>query len=138
MVALYLATDDEVNVDSLAPFLWERGIKTCVPFYVSETRTYSLTLFDATSELEIAHYGIREPVLKRPVAAADVDLWIVPGLAFTRDGKRLGYGGGYYDRFLAAAKPSARSMAFAREWEILPDIPVEAHDCRIDEVVCIG
>ena len=68
-------------------------------------------------------------------ATEDVGVWIVPGLAFTRDGRRLGYGGGWYDRFLAAAAPDALAFAAAYPFQMLDELPVEAHDRRVKAVV---
>ena len=69
--------------------------------------------------------------------AEDVDLWICPGLAFTADGARLGFGGGWYDRFLAAAKPSARAYAVAYSFQLWPLLPQGPWDRRMDGVVTV-
>ena len=70
------------------------------------------------------------------VARADeVDLWICPGLAFTAKGARLGFGGGWYDRFLARAKPGARAYGVAFDFQVLPNLPQLPHDRRLDGVV---
>jgi len=66
-----------------------------------------------------------------------VDLWICPGLAFTADGKRLGFGGGWYDRFLAARKSGARAWGVAYDWQMFPDLPQEPTDVRLDEVLVV-
>ena len=71
------------------------------------------------------------------VRAADVDLWICPGLAFTADGKRLGFGGGWYDRFLSAAKPTARAWGVAYRFQILPNLPQGPFDRLLDGVVSV-
>ncbi len=62
-----------------------------------------------------------------------LDLIIVPGLAFNKKGGRIGYGGGYYDRFLAGREK--RAMAFCYGFQIFEDLPLEAHDIRIEMVV---
>ncbi len=66
-----------------------------------------------------------------------VDLWICPGLAFTRDGKRIGFGGGWYDRFLAQARPDALKLGVAYPWQVVADLPEEPTDIRLDGVVYI-
>ena len=67
--------------------------------------------------------------------AGEVDCWICPGLAFTRAGDRLGFGGGWYDRFLSAAKPGSRSFAVAYPFQIVDELPVGPLDIRLNEVL---
>lgn len=67
--------------------------------------------------------------------ANDVDLWICPGLAFTGRGERLGFGGGWYDRFLAAAKPTARKIGVAYGFQKCERLPQGPWDILLDEVV---
>ena len=59
----------------------------------------------------------------------------MPGLAFTRTGARLGYGGGWYDRLLAAADPSAVLLGVAYPFQMVEDLPSEPHDIRLTDVV---
>ena len=73
-----------------------------------------------------------EYIVKR---AAEVDMWICPGLAFTREGDRCGFGGGWYDRFLAAAKPSARKYGVGHHFQLVDALPREEHDIPLDEII---
>lgn len=64
----------------------------------------------------------------------ELDILIIPGVAFTKDGRRLGYGGGYYDRFIPrCSKAACLSVAFAEQ--LVENIPTEAHDCRIPLII---
>ena len=76
-----------------------------------------------------------EPAEVYEIATEDIGAWIVPGLAFTLDGRRLGYGGGWYDRYLAAAAPGALALAVAYPFQMLDDLPADAHDRRVSTVV---
>ncbi len=62
-------------------------------------------------------------------------VWIVPGLAFTRTGGRLGYGGGWYDRLLAGTDPSAILLGVAYPFQVVEELPSESHDIRLTDVV---
>jgi len=69
--------------------------------------------------------------------AGEVDLWICPGLAFTREGARLGFGGGWYDRFLAAAKPTARAYGVAYDFQVRDRLPQGRWDRRLTGVIAV-
>ena len=79
-----------------------------------------------------------EPAETYDIAPCDIGVWIVPGLAFTRDGRRVGYGGGWYDRYLAAAAPDAVALAVAYSFQILDDVPTDANDRRVTDVISVG
>lgn len=70
-----------------------------------------------------------------PLDPALVDVVIVPGLAFTRGGRRLGQGGGWYDRFLAAVGPGTVTVGVCFDEQIVDDLPTEAHDVAVATVV---
>ena len=74
----------------------------------------------------------------RVARADEVDMWVCPGLAFTLAGDRCGFGGGWYDRFLASAKPGARKYGVAYRFQIVEELPREAHDILLDEIVVEG
>ena len=86
--------------------------------------------------LDVGPLGIREPPASaQAVDPASVTVWIVPGVAFTADGRRLGQGGGWYDRLLAAADPAAAKLGVAYDFQVVPEVPVEPHDMRLSAVV---
>jgi 5-formyltetrahydrofolate cyclo-ligase len=68
-----------------------------------------------------------------PVLSAELDLIIMPGIAFTRQGDRLGFGGGFYDTYLQDR--SLPVMGLAYDFQMIPEIPREPHDCRVDCIV---
>ena len=80
-------------------------------------------------------YGIREPQGGEACPAADIDVMVVPGMAFTRDGRRLGRGKGYYDRYLARDGFRAWCIGVCFGCQIVDDLPCEPFDRRVDEVV---
>ncbi len=100
------------------------------------------------TEIDLAEFIARSPAeIVFPEKVGDgyqvespetVDVWICPGLAFTRAGDRVGFGGGWYDRFLAAAKPTARKLGVAYRFQLVDELPCAAHDIRLDEMVVEG
>jgi 5-formyltetrahydrofolate cyclo-ligase len=87
---------------------------------------------DADGPMVTSRIGVDEP--QGPALPYSiVEFVIVPGLAFTADGYRLGYGGGFYDRFLPQVAVPNAGVCFAEQ--IVPDLPVEAHDIRVQVVI---
>ena len=82
------------------------------------------------------HATIREPHRTQPdITCADIGLILVPGLAFTRAGQRLGRGGGYYDRFLASLPATTVKLGVCFDLQLVAELPVEPHDQRVDAIV---
>ena len=106
-----------------------------VPCWDATAARYVLGAYDNTTTLVEGASHIREPAEVHPVAPADFGVWIVPGLAFTRAGGRLGYGGGWYDRLLGAAAPGAVALGVAHAFQIVDALPVEPHDRTLSAVV---
>src|SRR5262249_40038637 len=91
---------------------------------------------DLDAEVAPGYQGIPEPRSSCPVVApAAVDWVLVPGIAFTTDGGRLGYGGGFYDRLLPLFTPGVARIAGAFEVQIVDRVPAAPHDHTVDTVV---
>ncbi|MGE5087639.1 MAG: 5-formyltetrahydrofolate cyclo-ligase [Candidatus Levyibacteriota bacterium] len=91
---------------------------------------------DLVRDIEPGHLGIPEPRPECPPIDRDAIDWIlVPGVAFDLDGRRLGYGGGYYDRLLPGMQQAAPRVAGAFEMQIVGALPFAPHDCGVDAVV---
>lgn len=134
-VAAYLALPNEISLDACIASLLSRGTEVVSPRWNGEHYELAkLKSLDSTS-LRLGPMNILEPADAEIVAPEDVSLWIVPGLAFTRCGDRLGYGGGWYDRFLANASPSAPRLGVAYSFQLVDSLPVEPHDMKVTEVV---
>ena len=133
--AVYLANDDEIDLAPLVERLWAADVTVAVPYWHADSGTYRLAIYTNASTLIEGFHGIMEPAETYDIAPSDIGVWIVPGLAFTRDGRRIGYGGGWYDRYLAAAAPDAVALAVAYPFQILDDIPTDPNDRRVTDVV---
>ena len=100
-----------------------------------------LFLLRSMEELAPGTWGILEPrgelraAADRLVEAAELDLVLVPGVAFDRRGGRLGHGKGYYDRLLARVRPDTARVALAFECQVFGEIPTEPHDVRMHAVI---
>ncbi len=133
-IALFAALPREPDISSLLALFPERA------FFYPRVQGNAMTfhrIVDPEKDLIAGPWGLREPVLSLPeIDAHSLDLILCPGMAFTRDGKRLGKGGGYYDRYLDhgnETRPHRVGVTFTEF--MLEDLPYETHDIRMHEVV---
>lgn len=134
-LAVYLASPDEINIDPYIEYVLHMGVEVVAPRWNGET--YELAKLKGLDEKDLRRgpMGIREPVDADIVEPKNVYAWIIPGLALTRSGKRLGYGGGWYDRFLASAPKGAIKIGVGHSFQIVDDLPSEPHDIQLTDVV---
>lgn len=124
-VFCYLATAGEVGTAGLIDGLHARGINILVPAIIDRT-TMIAARFMGWSTLVPGRLGIPAPAHVTPWEGP-VDCVVVPGLAYSLAGARLGFGAGYYDRWLAA-HPTATRIGLCFEYQLEAAVPVEAHD----------
>ena len=86
------------------------------------------------SQVEKGYCGIPEPIHDAPLGSDETSLVLMPGMAFDREGHRMGYGGGFYDKFLER-EPNHPTIALCYEFQLLDHLDVEAHDIPVDEVI---
>ncbi len=107
-----------------------------LPAGVHEGRTLSFHRVCHHGEFVTGCWDIREPGPGCPeLHAGEMDLIVLPGAAFTRDGKRLGYGGGFYDTLLAGPAAGVSLAGVCFPCQLLDDLPMEAHDRHVDMVI---
>jgi len=133
---VFLSFGSEVHTDDLIRWGWGEGKRIVVPLCCPETRELMPCRIDGFDELETGHYGIREPKASRlqPVPQRDIDAVLIPAVAFDRRGCRVGYGGGYYDRFLPEV-PRAAKIGAAFACQIVAEIPADPYDVTVDRIV---
>lgn len=137
-VALFASTGAEIATEALDRRLRQYGLAVLYPRCVAD-RQLAFALC-RREELAIGRYGLLEPDAgHETVVPGRADLVCVPGLAFDRAGRRLGRGGGYYDRCLATLRAGPRPPVFAglaHRWQLVERVPCEPHDEPVDWVLC--
>ena len=128
----YLPYNQEVRTVPMLERALKDGKKVAVPKVYGEEMKF-LYLDDLTAVAK-GYAGIPEPIADEPVAHDETALVLMPGLAFDPQGHRIGYGGGFYDKFLAA-EPSHPTLALCYEFQMLPKLDVEDHDIPVDTVL---
>jgi 5-formyltetrahydrofolate cyclo-ligase len=128
----YLPYNQEVRTVPMLEKAIADGKKVAVPkVYGDEMKFIYL---DDLSAVEKGYAGIPEPVADGPVADDETALVLMPGLAFDRDGHRIGYGGGFYDKFLAQ-EPNHPTLALCYDFQMLPKLQTEEFDIPVDQVL---
>lgn len=128
-VGLYSAIEQEIDLSSIFKKCQKLQICTAYPRITDDVITFHKV--DSLNTLNLKSHGIYEPCLTSPLVVPD--LLVVPGLAFTGSGKRLGRGKGHYDRYLSQHPVRTISLAFS--WALLDDLPTEHHDVKIHRVI---
>lgn len=129
-ILIFSALADEVNL--MSGFGALPGKRLALPRFDRSAQTYCAALFSGrVRDLVPGQFRIPEPPPTAPcVALNELDLVLVPGVAFDRAGRRLGRGRGFYDRLLAEISGIKCGVAF--DWQILPELPAEPHDITMD------
>ena len=128
----YLPYNQEVRTVPMLEQALKDGKKVAVPKVYGDEMKF-LYLDDLT-QVEKGYAGIPEPIADEPVADDETALVLMPGLAFDPAGHRIGYGGGFYDKFLAA-EPNHPTLALCYEFQMLPELHTEEHDIPVDTVL---
>jgi len=135
---IYVNFRSEVETVELITHCLGQGKRVAVPLVEASTHSM-LPLFikDPGNDLVPGYYGIPEPDPKMcSLAEAErIDVAVIPGSVFDINGGRLGYGGGYYDRFLLNDAPQAKRIGFAFELQVVEQVPMLAHDQPLDILV---
>lgn len=136
---MYVNFRSEVEtVELIMGLLRQQGMRVAVPLVdASAVSMIPLLIEDPEKDLAPGYYNIPEPDPRKSLRlkAIEIDAAIIPGSVFDIHGGRLGYGGGYYDRFLANDAPQARRIGFAFELQLVDKVPLEPHDQPLDILI---
>lgn len=131
-VALYAAFRQEVSTAELADWFLSQGKRVCFP-RVEENERLVFVPIKSLSQLKPGRFGVLEPDLVSSwVPLEELDLMLIPGVAFDEKGGRLGLGKGYYDRTLKDFR--GLSVGLAYDFQIVSEVPQEVWDQRVDRV----
>ncbi len=137
-VMFFISFGSEVDTGPMVKETIKRGKLALAPKAVPETKELiPSAIFDPERDLVPGAYNIPEPSTEtlRPRDPQIIDLLIVPGVGFDLEGGRLGYGGGYYDRFFERLRPGVPLVALAFEMQIIPEVPLAQWDRHVDIIV---
>jgi 5-formyltetrahydrofolate cyclo-ligase len=137
---IYCHFRSEVETTILVNSCWAHGKTVSVPLSQPEhSRMLAIILTETRHDLAPGYKGIPEPLPPweqgRIMSPTSIDVAIIPGAVFDRCGHRLGYGGGFYDRFLSQAAPQATRIGFAFSCQVVAQLPSLSHDVPMDLVI---
>ena len=128
----YLPYNQEVRTTPMLEQALRDGKKVAVPKVYGDTMRF--IYLDDLSQVSTGYAGIPEPIADEPVAEDKTALVLMPGLAFTEKGDRMGYGGGFYDRFLAD-EPDHPTVALCYDFQMVDTLPTAEYDIPVDLVL---
>ena len=134
-VGITLSNFPEADTRMIIQRGWEEGKRIAVPKCVPETKAMDFYQIQSFHDVEKGFFGLLEPLPEKTkwVSKEEIDLLIVPGLIFSKKGYRIGFGGGYYDRYLSDFKGLTLALSFHEQ--IVENIPVEDHDLPVRKIV---
>ena len=130
VIALFMALPDEPQTAAFIEQL-SRHKRVVVPRIEGE----EMEFYDIADGVKIGAFGIMEPIATKPVEPSEIDVMVVPGVAFTRYGARLGRGKGFYDKYLSRKGFRAYTIGVCYPCQLVEELPAESHDKRIELVV---
>lgn len=125
----------EVDTKPLIEAAWKAGKKVAVPKCIPSTRAMDFRIFNSYEDLEIVYVDLLEPIVDKTttISKESIDLLIVPGVVYSDQGYRIGFGGGYYDRYMSNYAGRTISLAFERQ--LNENILVEEHDIPVQAII---
>ena len=127
-VFVYLSFSSEAPTDKLIERLIEQGWQVYCPRIADK----KMSAVEYGEDFTLSTFGVREPLGE--AYDGDMDVAIVPMIAVDEQGRRLGYGGGYYDRYFGA-HPGTLRLAYGFDFQILRQVPTEEHDMKMDGII---
>ncbi len=133
-ICLYMPVRNEVDVTLLFEIVWESKKQLWLPRVDKNTGQMRFFSYGKDTPLMKGMYNILEPDGTRCLVPDETTLVVMPGAVFSRNRERIGYGGGYYDRFLAE-NDMCRTVAVCYDFQILKSIPAQLHDIKPEMII---
>jgi 5-formyltetrahydrofolate cyclo-ligase len=131
VVALFVSLSDEPETADFIEHLLLQKKRVVVPRIEGE----EMNFYDISEGVERGAFGIMEPISKEPIEPSKIEVMVVPGVAFTLDGRRCGRGKGFYDKYLSRNGFRARTIGVCYPCQIVESIPTEEHDKQMESVI---
>ncbi|MEW8957181.1 5-formyltetrahydrofolate cyclo-ligase [Clostridium sp.] len=137
VIFIFVSFGSEVYTHDLINYSLNMGKRICVPKVISKKAGMKAIEIKSLDELTPSNYGILEPEIKEGniIDEKSIDLVIIPGVAFDRKGGRIGYGGGFYDRFLPLLRKDSEKIAIAYSFQIIEEVPREENDFLVPCII---
>lgn len=131
-IFIYVSTPNEVPTYAIIEKALEDGKTVSVPRVSGKGEMHAIPIQSTATDLIPGHFGIMEPkpYLNR-ISPREMDLILVPGLLFDRKGYRIGYGGGYYDKYLAKVSTDCKTIGLAYDQQITNNLPHDSFDKKV-------
>lgn len=137
-ILFYLAVKDEVQTEKMIEESLQKDKRVVVPFIDWQRKEILPSeIKDLAKDIKIGILKIPQPKKNfySPFSPASIDLVIIPGVVFDRKGNRLGFGGGFYDRFLGKLSDITKLVGLAFELQLVDNVPSQSHDVAVDYLI---
>lgn len=132
----FVSFKSEVDTHKIIKHAISNGKTICVPKINSKQEGIKIYKIEDFDQLKEGYFGILEPIKScEEVDSNALDLILMPGVAFDRHGGRVGYGAGFYDRFLSNMNKQVPKVALAYDFQVMDTVPMDQYDVRIDGVI---
>lgn len=136
-IMCFVSFRNEVDTHRFIKYMLKNNKKIYIPIIDSKNKIMNISKLKSFDELEKGFYGILEPKKEciRITALEVLDVVITPGVVFSKDNYRIGYGGGFYDKFFANKKLKAKKIGLCFSEQIIESVPINKYDIPVDYII---
>ena len=133
VVSIFVSLPDEPQTTTFIEQLLHEQKRVVVPRIEGD----EMNFYDISEGVEIGSFGIMEPISTTPIEPSQIEVMIVPGVAFTPSGLRCGRGKGFYDRYMSRSGFRAYTIGVCYPCQVIDELPCEEHDKKVDKVILL-